>query len=91
MRVKRYDWVPEGTRPREPIAFIFTFPQNRDLVMDEVVRLAPDYPVYVRAIGSSMYGYQARSLEIRHAFLRDGRERSWWEYTQCRLVPESRH
>ncbi len=88
MRVRRYDWIPEGTTVRDSPAFIFTFSDNREMVMAEVVEEAPDYPVAVRTIGCAMYGNRARRLEIRHAHLRDYRERKWWDVIQCRLEPK---
>lgn len=79
-------WCPPGVDLKdENPALIFTFHHNKPLVRMEISHEAPEYPVFIKTIGANVYGERARSIQIRHAHLRDDKDNRWWDFVQCRL------
>jgi hypothetical protein len=91
--VKRDLWLPHrikdiyGCYHNNPPAGIVTWAGHEVFIHREVIEENPDYPVVIYRIGQAMYGARLRSLEIRHAYLRNEREQQWWDYIQCRVMP----
>jgi len=92
--VKRDLWLPNRIKTdkgdwylNNHPAGIVTFSGNEGFIHREIIEENPDYPVAIYRVGQAMYGARLRSLEIRHAFLRNEREEQWWDYVQCRIGP----